>query len=73
MVGIFYKPEYKVHIFKGDDMYNEEFLAALDSSPTHCRTAQELERMQSIIASSAASEKSVSDSDIEETEGNDQE
>ena len=49
MVGVFYKPDYKVYIFKGDEMYNEEFLAALDNSPTYKRTAQDLERMVSIF------------------------
>ena len=51
MVGVFYKPDYKVYIFKGDEMYNEEFLAALDNSPTYKRTAQDLERMVSIFDS----------------------
>jgi cell division protein FtsZ len=73
MVGIFYKPEYKVHIFKGDEMYNEEFLAALDNSPTFCRTAQELERMQAIIACPAASEENIPETEVEETNDNDQE
>ena len=45
MVSVLYKQDYKVYIFKGDEMYNEEFIAALDSSPTYKRTAQELERM----------------------------
>ena len=45
MVSVLYKPDYKVYIFKGDEMYNEEFIAALDNSPTYKRTAQELERM----------------------------
>ena len=45
MVSVLYKPDYKIYIFKGDEMYNEEFIAALDNSPTYKRTAQELERM----------------------------
>ena len=49
MVGEFYKPDYKVYIFKGEEMYNEEFLAALDNSPTYSRSAQELEKMISIF------------------------
>ena len=43
MVEVFYKPDFKVYIFKGEEMNNEEFLAALDNSPTYRRTAQELE------------------------------
>ena len=49
MVSVLYKPDYKMYIFKGDEMYNEEFLAALDNSPTYRRTAQDLERMVSIF------------------------
>lgn len=49
MVEVFYKPEYKVYIFKGEEMYNEEFLNALDMSPTYSRSAQDLERMMSIF------------------------
>ena len=49
MVTALYKPDYKMYIFKGDEMYNEEFLAALDNSPTYRRTAQELERMMTIF------------------------
>ena len=45
MVSVLYKPDYKVYIFKGDEMYNEEFIAEIDNSPTYKRTAQELERM----------------------------
>ena len=49
MVGEFYKPDYKLYIFNGDEMYNEEFLAALDNSPTYRRTAQDLEIMMEIF------------------------
>ena len=48
MVEVFYKPDFKVYIFKGEEMNNEEFLAALDNSPTYTRTAQELERIIAI-------------------------
>lgn len=48
MVEVFYKPDFKVYIFKGEEMNNEEFLAALDNSPTYSRTAQELERIIAI-------------------------
>ena len=49
LLGTFYKPDYKMYVFKGEEMYNEEFLAALDNSPTYKRTAQELESMISIF------------------------
>ena len=45
MVDVFYKSEYKVYIFKGDEMYNDEFIEALDNSPTYKRTAMELEKI----------------------------
>ena len=49
MLGVFYKPEYKVYIFKGDEMYNDEFLEALDNSPTYKRSAMELEKIMNIV------------------------
>ena len=49
MVEAFYKPDYKVYIFKGDDMHNEEFLSAIDNSPTYSRTVSELEKMVAIL------------------------
>ena len=49
MIGTLYKPDYKVYIFKGDEMCNEEFIAAIDNSPTYKRTAQELERMTAML------------------------
>ena len=54
MVNTLYKPDYKMYIFKGDEMYNEEFLAALDNSPTYRRTAQDLERMMEIFGGEPA-------------------
>ena len=50
MANALYKPDYKMYVFKGEEMYNEEFLAALDNSPTYKRTAQELENMISIFS-----------------------
>ena len=49
MLGVFYKPKYKVYIFKGDEMYNDEFLEALDNSPTYKRSAMELEKIMNIV------------------------
>ena len=49
MVEAFYKPDYKVYIFKGDDMHNDEFMTAIDNSPTYCRTAAELEKIIAIL------------------------
>jgi cell division protein FtsZ len=49
MVEAFYKPDYKVYIFKGDEMHNDEFLTAIDNSPTYSRTASELEKIIAIL------------------------
>ena len=45
MMDKLYKQEFKVYIFKGDEMNNDAFIEALDKSPTHKRTAKELERL----------------------------
>ena len=46
MVGVFYKSEYKTYIFKGDEMYNEEFIEALDNSPHTSAAPWSLRRLQ---------------------------
>ena len=51
IMDAFYKTEYKVYIFKGDDMYNDELLEALDNSPTYKRTNAELEKIINIADS----------------------
>ena len=48
MMGVFYKTEYKAYIFKGDDMYNDELIEALDNSPTYKRTNTELEKIMDL-------------------------
>ena len=55
MASVFYKQEYKVYIFKGDEMYDDEFIEALDNSPTYKRTTTELERIvESLVLHPAA-------------------
>ena len=68
MVGTFYKPDYKMYIFKGEDMYNEEFLAALDNSATYRRTAQDLERIISILGSETTATTPVDVTTVDEIE-----
>ena len=63
MLNALYKPDYKMYIFKGEEMYNEEFLAALDNSPTYRRTAQELERMMEIFGGAPTDESNESKSE----------
>lgn len=67
MVEVFYKPEYKVYIFKGEEMYNEEFLNALDASPTYSRTSQDLEKMMEIFCNTDILSQ---DADLENEEDN---
>jgi hypothetical protein len=70
MVSVLYKPDYKMYIFKGDEMYNEEFLAALDNSPTYSRTAQDLERIISILGSETTVTTPVDVTTVDEIENN---
>ena len=51
MIDILYKPEYKIYIFKGDEMNNEEFIEAFDNSPTYKRSSMEIDKFNSIIDS----------------------
>ena len=71
MVEVFYKPDFKVYIFKGEEMYNEELLTALDNSPTYTRTAQELERIASIATAMRPKEEilnNVTEENVEQQE-----
>lgn len=68
MVEAFYKPEFKVYIFKGEEMHNEELLTALDNSPTYSRTAQELERITAIATTLQPVEEPVAEEPTEQSE-----
>lgn len=70
MVEVLYKPDFKIYIFKGDDMYNEELLAALDNSPTYTRTAQELEKIAAIAAEPATTDNAQATSESTGTTDN---
>ena len=72
MVEAFYKPDFKVYIFKGEDMHNEELLTALDNSPTYSRTAQELERITGIATTLQPAVEEVA-ADEESAECNEEE
>ena len=74
MVGVFYKPEYRVYIFKGDEMYNDELLEAIDNSPTYKRSATELEKITNIVIDAEQKEKPEQNSLVEkETINNEEE
>lgn len=72
MAEAFYKPNYKVFIFKGDEMYNEELLTAIDNSPTYCRTASDLEDMEAILAKPAATIQTTPTTVTEEIAANEE-
>ena len=46
MAAAFYKQDYRIYLFNGNDMFDEDFVAAIESSPTYSRTAQELEQFK---------------------------
>ncbi len=46
MEKTFYKEEYKVYIFDGEELNNDELISAIDNSPTYKRTVQELELLK---------------------------
>ena len=46
MVDVFYKQDYRIYIFTGDEMFDEDFISAIDSLPTYSRTAHELEQLK---------------------------
>lgn len=48
MMEKLYKPEYRVYIFKGDEMNNDEFIEAFDKSPTYKRSSMELDKLIAI-------------------------
>ena len=67
MASVFYKSEYKVYIFKGDEMYDDEFIEALDNSPTYKRTTAELERIvESLVRHPAAVAPTVTEQEPSE-------
>ena len=49
MAETYYKPTYKIHIYTDEEMCNEEFIDAIDNSPTYRRTEQELDKMKAIM------------------------
>lgn len=55
MAEVFYKQEYKVYIFDGADMDDEDLITAIDNSPTYKRTTRELDQLKSAFKAYAAS------------------
>ena len=53
MAKAFYKQEHKVYIFNGDEINDEDFINAIDNSPTYKRTTRDLEVLKSSFDSYA--------------------
>lgn len=49
MAKAFYRQDFRVYIFTGDEMNDEDFIATIDNSPTYKRTVHELENMKNIV------------------------
>ena len=57
MVDVFYKQDYRIYIFTGDEMFDEDFISAIDNQPTYSRTAHELEQLKSRSKAIAAAKE----------------
>lgn len=44
----FYKEEFKIFIFEGEDMFNDELIYAVENTPAYKRTVQDLEAFKEI-------------------------
>lgn len=68
MQKAFYKQDFRVYIFEGDDIDDENLIATIDNSPTYKRTSRELEQLHSMKAKESTPENEAinADSNIEE-------
>ena len=57
MANVFYKQDYRVYIFTGDEMFDEDFVSTVDSQPTYSRSAHELEQLKSRSKAMAAAKE----------------
>ena len=60
MAQAFYKQEYKVYIFNGDEINDEDFINAIDNSPTYKRTTRDLDMLKSAFRAYASTSNSSS-------------
>lgn len=69
MVQTFYKQDYRVYIFNGEEMYDEDFINTIDNSPTYKRSSRDFEQLKNIYnAYKAANANSDSVEDVNEKE-----
>ena len=57
MANAFYKQDYRIFIFTGDEMFDEDFVSTIDSQPTYSRSAHELEQLKSRSKAMAAAKE----------------
>ena len=67
MAKAFYKQEHKVYIFNGDEINDEDFINAIDNSPTYKRTTRDLEFLKSSFGSYSGRTKPTDEVVVEET------
>lgn len=62
----FYKEEFKIFIFEGEDMFNDELIYAVENTPAYKRTVQDLEAFKEIREKAAlANECNVAEEEKE--------
>lgn len=66
MARAFYKQEHKVYIFNGDEINDEDFINAIDNSPTYKRSTRDLEFLKSSFGSYKNTRQSNEESVTEE-------
>lgn len=59
MAQAFYKQEHKVYIFSGDEINDEDFINAIDNSPTYKRSTRDLELLKSSFRAYAEAAKAM--------------
>ena len=55
MAQAFYKEEFRVFIFTGDEINDEDFIATIDNSPTYKRSIHDLENLKNTARAIGAS------------------
>lgn len=66
MTKAFYKQEYRIYIYTGEEMENEDFIATIDNSPTYSRSARDLEKLKNVSKAYAVAEAVVTNNEENE-------
>ena len=57
MTDAFYEQDFRIYIYTGDEINDEEFIAAIDNSPTFNRSSHDLQQFKAKANAMAAAEK----------------